>query len=240
MRKKVLLTVAFTVFVFSVYGQDADEIITNYIENTGGYDAWKDLKSMKMKVTIDQGQMQLNATMYRKNPDLQRTEVSVQGKTIVQAYDGTTGWFINPMMGSEDPQKMPQEMVDAIKEEKFESEFIDYKEKGHTIELEGIEEVEGAETYKIKLSKKEGDVEYHFFDMEYFVPVMIRTSVKMGPQKGQEAETFMSDYQEVDGLIMPFFIEVKSNGQSVQKITIEEYALNEEMDDVLFVYPSNE
>jgi outer membrane lipoprotein-sorting protein len=240
MKTKLLLAVLFSFSILVTQAQDVDEIIDNYFENTGGMEAWKDLNTMKIKVKLDQGQMQLNGIMYRKKPDLQRTEIMVQGQTIVQAYDGSTGWYINPMMGTSDPQKMPQEMVDAMKEEQFESEFIDYKGKGHTVELEGTEEVEGAETYKVKLTKKDGNVEYYFFDKEYFVPIMTRRSIKAGPAKGQDADTYMSDYQEVEGLMMPFFIEVKANGQSMQKLTIEEYVLNEEMDDSMFAFPSEE
>jgi outer membrane lipoprotein-sorting protein len=240
MKKKILIVFLLIFPAMSNMAQDADEIISNYLENTGGLDAWKELKTMKIKASFDQGGMQLNAVIYRKEPDKSRTEIIVQGKTIVQAYDGQTGWLINPMTGSEDPQKMPAEMEEAMKDEKFESELIDYKEKGNTVELEGTEEVEGTETYKIKLTKKNGDVEYYFFDTEYFVPIMERRAIKVGPMKGQESETYISDYQEVDGLMLPFYIEVKANGQSMQKLTIEEYAMNEDLDDSLFNYPGEE
>jgi len=240
MKTKILLTLLLVLSFLVTEAQDADEIISNYFENTGGLDAWKELKSMKIKATFDQGGMQLNAVIYRKQPDLSRTEIVVQGKTIVQAYDGETGWMINPMMGSEDPQKMPAEMEEAMKDEKFESELIDYQEKGNTVELEGTEEVEGTETYKVKLTKKNGDVEYYFFDTEYFVPIMERRAIKVGPMKGQESETYISDYQEVNGLMVPYYIEVKANGQSMQKLTIQEYALNENLADSLFKYPGEE
>ncbi len=240
MRTRLLLTLLSVMVSMTVFSQDADEILTNYFENTGGLDTWKNLKTMKIKATFDQGGMQLTAVIFRKEPDLSRTEIDVQGKTIVQAYDGETGWMINPMTGSEDPQKMPEEMVEAMKEEKFESELIDYQEKGNTVDLEGTEMVEGTETYKIKLTKKNGDVEYYFFDTEYYVPIMERRIIKVGPAKGQDSETFISDYQEVDGLMVPFFIDVKSNGQSVQKLTIQEYVLNESIEDSFFAYPKED
>jgi outer membrane lipoprotein-sorting protein len=240
MKKKILLAIVLLFAGLVIQAQDADEIISNYFENTGGLEAWKELQTMKIKATFDQGGMQLNAVIYRKEPDMSRTEIVVQGKTIVQAYDGETGWLINPMMGSEDPQKMPPEMEEAMKDEKFESELIDYNEKGNTVELEGTEEVEGTATYKVKLTKKNGDVEYYFFDTEYYVPIMERRIIKVGPMKGQESETYISDYQEVNGLMMPFFIEVKANGQSMQKLTIDEYAMNEDIEDSLFKFPGEE
>ncbi len=36
---------------------------------------------------------------------------------------------------------------------------------------------------------------------------------------------------------MPFFIEAKSGGQSIQKMTFTVYSINEELDDSLFTMP---
>jgi len=237
MKHKILTIIVFVLSASVVYAQDVDEIINNYFENTGGASNWEDMQSMKIIAVMNQGEMQLNMTMFQKKGDKLRAEIQVQGKTIIQAYDGETGWFINPLMGSEAPQKMPPEMLEEIQQEKFESEFLNYQDKGHTVELEGKEEIEGTETFKVKLTKKNGDIEYYFFDTEYFVPIMQRAFVKSGPAKGQETETYISDYQEVDGFMMPFFIDTRMNGQSVMKMTIEGYTLNEEIDDSIFTMP---
>lgn len=240
MKIKYLLTFSFLYVAFLACAQDADQIISDYFKNTGGLDTWKDLQTMKIMLKLDQGQMQMNGVIYRKKPHFQRTEVMVQGSTIVQAYDGTTAWFINPMMGSNDPQKMPPEMTNSMKADKFESDLLDYKEKGHAVLFEGMETVGGVETYKIKLTKKGGDVEHYYFDKEKMVPVMNSKTIQAGPAKGMTAETHMSDYREVGGLMMPFAMEVKANGQTMQKMIIEDYVLNEEMDDTLFSFPGEE
>ena len=238
MKRNIFITLlAFVLPFYTAFAQDVDEIINNYFENTGGLKAWADLSSMKITMVMEMQGMQLEGTMYQKKPNMQRMDISVQGKTIVTAYDGEIGWMINPMMGSEDPQKMPPEAVEQMRDQKFESELLNYKEKGHSVELQGTEEVEGTETYKIQLTKENGDVEYYFFDTEYFVPIMERRSVKVGPSKGQEVETYISDYQEVGDYMMPFFIEAKSGGQSIQKMTFTAYSINEDLDDSLFIMP---
>jgi len=237
MKHRILTIIALFLTVSFLYAQDADEIIANYFENTGNVDNWKSLKSMKIKAVMNQSEMQIDVTIYQKRENLQRTEIQFQGKTIIQAYDGETGWMINPLMGSEASQKMDPEMVEEMKDQKFESDLLDYKEKGHSVELEGTEEIEGTETYKLKLTKKNEGVEYYFFDTEYFVPIMQRKVLKFGPGKGQETETYISDYQEVGEFMMPFFIDARINGQSMQKITFEEYSLNEKIDDSIFAMP---
>jgi hypothetical protein len=147
--------------------------------------------------------------------------------------------MVNPFTGVTSPQKMPQELVNQMTEQKFESELMDYKEKGHNVELEGKEELEGTETYRLKLTKNNGDIEYYFFDAEKFVPVMQRQIVKYGPGQGQEAETYMGDYKEVGDFLMPFTIDTRMNGESIMKMTIEKYVLNEEIDPAIFSMPAD-
>jgi outer membrane lipoprotein-sorting protein len=237
MKNKILTIIGFILSISVVYAQDVDEIINNYFENTGGAGNWEKMQTLQVKAVMNQGEMQLNMKMIQKRGDKLRAEIQVQGKTIIQAYDGETGWFINPLMGSEAPQKMPPEMLEEMQQEKFESELLNYQDKGHSVALEGKEDIEGTETFKLKLTKKNGDIEYYFFDTEYYVPIMQRAFVKSGPAKGQETETYISDYQEVGEFMMPFFIDTRMNGQSVMKMTIEGYTLNEEIDDSIFAMP---
>ncbi|MDZ4683259.1 MAG: hypothetical protein SH848_20750 [Saprospiraceae bacterium] len=230
------LLIALCAFV-AVQAQTADEILAKYFENTGGLDKWKSLEASKMIGTMSMQGMEFPGTIYSARPNKQRVEVSVQGKNIVQAYDGIDPWWINPFAGSEEPQKMPAEMSEEMTKAKFESEFLNYKEKGHTVELVGKETVEGTETWQIKLTKKNGDIEHHFFDAEYFVLIMTRTVISSGPMKGQNSEMYFSDYQEADGIMFPFFMESKIGGQSAQKITLKSVELNGKYDDAFFAMP---
>lgn len=230
------LLIALCAFV-AVQAQTADDILAKYFENTGGVEKWKALTASKMSGTMSMQGMEFPGTIYSARPNKQRVEVSVQGKGIVQAYDGTDAWWINPFAGGEEPQKMPAEMSEEIVKQQFENEFLNYKEKGHTVELVGKETIDGTETWHIKLTKKNGDIEHHFFDTEYFVLIMTRTSINNGPMKGQNSEMYFSDYQEVDGMMFPFFMESKMGGQSAQKITLKTVELNGKYEDSFFAMP---
>ncbi len=47
----------------------------------------------------------------------------------------------------------------------------------------------------------------------------------------------MSYYQEVEGLMIPMFMEVKFDGATVQKITMSEVIINPEIDKTMFSIP---
>lgn len=238
MLRKTLLFCFTLSLAMSVQAQTVNEILTKYFENTGGEQNWKSIKSTKMVATMAMQGMEFPGTIYSAPPNKQRVIVNVQGQEIVQAYDGEVAWMINPLMGTGEAQKVPTEMAEEMAKQEFESPFIGYKEKGHEVVLEGKETVDGTETFKVKITKKNGTEEYYFFDTEYYVPIMVQTAVTSGPMKGQMTSTYMSDYQEVDGLMMPFFIETKVGGQTAQKITIKEIQLNVDLKDELFAFPA--
>lgn len=237
MIRKICIALVAVVIAVAVQAQTVDEILNKYFENTGGIDKWKSLQSTRISGDMQMSGFEFPGTILSKTPNLQRVDVSVQGKQIVQAYDGETAWWINPFMGGEDAQKMPTDMAEEMTKQEFESPFLNYKDKGHTVELLGKKTIEGAETYEIKLTKKNGDIEYHYFDTENFVPIMTKRPVSSGPMKGQESELYFSDYQEVDGITFPFFLESKVAGQSMQKITIKSIEVNPKVDDTVFAFP---
>lgn len=242
--KKLFFLITALLIVCFAQAQSIDEILQNYYENTGGIDKWKSMESMKATGTTPTPQGDLGFVMYGKKPNKIKIEVNVAGKTMIpQAYDGKTAWMLNPMAGDQ-AQKLPETQAKMIADEaSFEDDFIDYKQKGHTVELEGSEEIDGVDTYKVKLTKNANNdkterVEYHFFDKENYVPIMTRTTITEGQGAGTTVETYMSDYQETDfGLMLPYYIETEYNGQTRQKVVINEYMINTDIDDSEFDFP---
>lgn len=215
----------------------ADEIIEAYLENIGGKDNWKALTSIRMEAKMAQMGMEFPGVVMQMPPNKQRIEVDIQGQQMIQAYDGETAWWINPFMGGTDAQPMPAEMANEFTKEKFEDDFIDYAEKGHTVELLGQKEVDGVMTYELKLTKKDGTEEFHYFEPEYLVPIMQKSIMSEGQMKGQAVEVYMSDYEEYEGLMIPMYIESKMGGATQFSMTVTKIELNPELDAAIFDYP---
>ena len=242
MKLKSLITILAILFFMGVQAQTADEVLAKYFANTGGLDKWKTLKSRTMTGKAFFGQ-EFPVTVYEKAPNKQKTVVNVQGmELMLNVYDGKDAWMRNPLQGGKDAMKMDDEQSKDIKDEEFEDNFIDYKMKGHEVTLEGTEEVDGMKCFKIKLVRnknnpKEDITEFHYFEPENFVPIMRTTYIRSGPQKGTEVKGYLSDYQDVNGLMFPFSLEQKINGQSLSKITIEKITINDITDDSIFAFP---
>ncbi len=147
--------------------------------------------------------------------------------------------MVMPFMGRTDPEEMPADMAKQLEEQAdIEGDLFEYETKGHQVELIGKEEVEGTEVYKLKVTRDNGEVRYHFLDSEYFIP--IRQEAKTTIQGNEmEIEVALGDYKEVDGLMIPHSIENKPKGAPQgQVITIEAVEVNPEgLADDMFMMP---
>ena len=240
-----VITAITILFSISLNAQTVDEIINNYIENTGGLENWQNVKSIKMSASINQMGMEIPIEMVQSK-DKMYTKISLQGQEIKQGvFDGETLWSTNFM--SIKAEKSDQEDVDNLKNDlaEFPDPFVNYKEKGFIVELMGTENVDGSDAFKVKLTKKpmlvDGEevpnVSIYYFDSENFVPIMTHEEVMSGPGKGMIMEAKMSDYQEVEGLYFPFSMTQGVKDQPGQPITINSIELNPSIDDSEFEFP---
>ncbi len=238
---KQLLTIFLIIRGVSAYSQTADEVINKYLSAIGGIEKWKAVKTRKAEGKMTMQGFDLPVTLYQKPPTKQKVVVSVQGMEIIQAYDGKDAWAVNPMGPTKDPVKIPDEDAKEMKDNEFENDFIDYKKKGHDVKLLGTEVVDGIKCFKVELIKSKNtpkaSTETHFFDADNYVTIMQSNIVQSGPGKGKEVQTYLSDYQDVQGMMLPFAIETRIDGQTFQKFTFEKITLDEPMDDSVFAFP---
>ena len=245
--QNLFIVTIISLLTISLNAQSVEEIVENYLENTGGTENWENVKGVRMNASINHMGMEIPIEMVQLK-DKMYTKISIQGQEIKQGvFDGETLWSTNFM--SMKAEKSDQEDVDNVKNElaEFPDPFLNYKDKGFTAELMGTETVEGSDVYKIKLTKKpmvvDGEevpnVSIYYFDSENFVPIMVHEEVMSGPGKGMIMESKMSDYQEVEGLYFPFSMTQGVKDQPGQPITIESIELNPSVDDSEFNFPES-
>ena len=220
----------------------ADELVSKNIEAKGGADALRALQSLKLtgKMLVQQGQIQLGYVQTKKRPDEVRTDATIQGMTIVQAYDGKEGWRISPLQGRRDPEKMSADDVKSLMEDaEIDGPLVDWKAKGSTVEYLGTEDVDGTLAHKLKVVRKNGDVSFVYLDPDHFLEIRILTQrTKHGAQ--EEVETDLGDYEKVGSVFVPTSIESGRKGDpDKQKIVIDKTEDNVPVDDAIFHFPAN-
>ena len=244
------LRLAFVMGLMAIAGmtnaQNVDEIINTYFENTGGMDAWKNLKGIKISAKVNQGGIEIPLEIVQMKDGRQYTKITFQGQEIKQGvFDGTSLWSTNfQTMKAEkaDDESTSNAKLDA---NDFPDSFFDYKTKGYKVELAGKESFDGADTYKLKLTKeprtvdgnKVEDVSYYFFEVESYVPIGQESEIKQGPAKGQVSQIKMSDYKEVSGLYFPYSMVQGLKGGQSQPLVIESIEVNPAVSDDDFKFP---
>jgi hypothetical protein len=63
---------------------------------------------------------------------------------------------------------------------------------------------------------------------------MMTMTGKGGQMKGVTLDTYLSDYEEVEGLVIPMFMEQKVNGQTMMSMTFENITVDPEIEDDFF------
>jgi hypothetical protein len=217
--------------------QTVDEIVAMNLKAKGGADKWSSVKTVKMTGTITSQGKPLPMTVYAKRPNSTRQEVTVGGLKMVQAFDGTVAWAMDPRMGV--PQQAPPAIAQRARGgADFDGALINYKEKGTTIDLVGKEKLEGREVYHLKITLSTKDVQHYYVDAESGLEVKTSAEVE-DPLLGQKQtiESVMSDYRSVDGIMLPHTVRQFLNGKPVTQTTIEKVELNAPVDETLFTMP---
>lgn len=234
-----ILTLLFSVHV-QAQDMSLEEILEAHFEVVG-QESLSEIQSIKQtgKVLVQGIEMPMVLTM--KRPNMMRINASMGGaEAVFMAYDGTNGWSIAPWTGSLDPVDLPEDQLkDAMQQADLDGPLYNYEEKGHQLSLEGLEEVEGTEAYKLELTLKSGDVVYYFLDTEAFVPIKMTSKTMM---QGQELETeqYFSNFKMVEGFAVAHSVETKIMGMTQMQITIDTIEVNPEIEDSYFKKPGTD
>lgn len=239
--KKSGIFLSLLLLLFAVTGvksQTVDEVIDNHVKAIGGMDKLMAIKSVRFTGKFSGGGFEVPVVMTLKRKDKMRMDITFQGNSQIQAFDGTTAWGTNPFAGKKDAEKMPKEAEKQMKNQSdIEGALVNYKDKGYKAELMGKEDMEGSEVYKIKMTDKDGDVTNYYLDATSYL-ILKETSKRKIKEKEINSETLYGNYQTVEGITFPMSLEFREAGsQDGQKGVMEKVELNVEVDDSYFTMP---
>src|SRR5215470_8932167 len=240
MRKILLGIIGLAFFAMPVSAQTAEEIIAKYVKTVGGAEKIEAIKTLR-RIGKYNGGGGFEAVFIQENkrPQMARQELSIQGMTGVNAYDGKTGWKIEPWQGKKDVEPLGEDELKQIQEDAdFDGPLVNYQQKGNKVEFVGSDDVEGTEAFKLKVTLKNGDVSYYFMDTDYYVPIKIE-SKRMVRGAEREFETSLGDYKEVAGVYLPHSVESGVKGSpNKSQITFEKIEANVALDESRFKQPA--
>jgi outer membrane lipoprotein-sorting protein len=241
MRHAAMVLVVASVLSALACAQTVDELVDKNIHAKGGLDK---IKSAQTRLTMgkvkgSRGRVAVFRQMNMR-PDLFRQNLTIQGMTAVQAYDGSAGWQTQPFRGRKDPELMGEDNVrDLLLAADFDGPLVDYAGKGNTIEYLGHAEVEGDDALRLKVTLKNGDIIYYYLDPDTYLEIrkeiqqFIRGSVR-------ERVVDLGSYKPVDGVMYPFSVSEGPKGNpGAQVTTIQKIEVNVAFQDSDFALPAS-
>jgi hypothetical protein len=254
----------------------ATEVLAKNVAARGGLQSWKSVQTMTMEGKMAAGgnqratvavpgrgagfvaprpaqEVELPFLMELKRSRKSRIELKFNGQTAIQVYDGADGWKVRPYLNRLQVENYtPDELKLASTQADLDGPLVDAATNGARVEMESMEKVEGRDTYKLKLTQKNGTSAHVWIDAQTFLEAKIEGQPRRLDGTMHPVEVYYRDYRPVSGLQVPFVLEtrvmpaaplakgVKVSGPtySPEKITIEKVVVNPKLDDSLFSKPS--
>ncbi len=245
-KPTISLSILCAALLLSLAGQAAgaptvDELVDRHLEARGGLAKVRALRSLRFTGhTLSGGSFQQESAWGQvlARPGKVRTETTLQGLTQVEAFDGREGWTLNPFEGRRDAERSSADASkDLARQSDFEGALIDWKAKGHKVESLGAEEIDGTRAYKLRVTRKDGDVQTFWLDPDFYLTIRVATEEKVrGVERTYEAD--YGSWHQVAGVWFPFSIDVGGkNRPRYFHIVIEKAEANVEVEDALFSFP---
>lgn len=228
--KRFFLSILAIATVGFTYAQTADEIVNKHIEAIGGTDAWKKVNSMVTTGTLKMQGAEIPISLTVLNGKGSRQDITVMGMNGYQIVTPTQGWKFMPFQGQKEVEPITaDDLKEAQDELDVQGSLVDYKTKGHTVELLGTDDVDGVDAFKLKETLKSGKTQTIFIDPKTYYIIRVISKQKAN---GNEVDvtTNVSNYQKLpEGIMVPLSI-----GLPFGEMVISKVEINKPIDENIF------
>ena len=220
----------------------ADDIVAHHVEARGGAAKLHAISVLHRsgRLVIPGMNIELGLAEWKTRAGGYRQDVTLQGMTAVQAYDGHEAWQVQPFEGRKDPSRMSDDEARAMSlGADLEFAFVDARAKGHTLEYLGLEDVDGTPAHALRVHLQGGDEATYWIDPDTWMVIRV---LERHMIRGAEdmTETDLGEYQQVGGVWVPMTEEAGAKGSDAarrQKLIYEHAEVNVPLPAGLFAFP---
>jgi outer membrane lipoprotein-sorting protein len=210
----------------------ARELIATNLEARGGEARLGEIQTRRVVGTITLQDREARMEVLAKRPNLMLQEMVAGEQRFITAFDGKQAWALNPMLG-DSPQPVQGPPADALKQQaQFDGLLLSAHQRGDAIEVVGPEIVEGTPTWKLAI-KGADRVTHIFLDQKTGLERKVSATIP-GDAGDVLVESVISDYEPVNGLLVPRKVETRVGGQLEATVRIETVEFNVPIDDSRF------
>ena len=240
----VLLALSAAWFIYNSDAMKASRLvnatIARNVEARGGDDTWEAIESLRFVGTMDLGQgMHVPYVLEQKRPGKMCFEFEFDDMTATQCVDGDTSWKRLPYLGRNIPEPMTEEELAKMTDGTgIGSLLFNAQDRGFEIEFVGKESVDGRAATKLQITMPSGAVRWVYVDDESGLDVRM-DMMRVVHGRERLVQTYYSDWQETDGLMIPRRQETfMEGGVESHFLTVDQVVGNPELADSHFAIPA--
>jgi outer membrane lipoprotein-sorting protein len=221
--------------VMPAFSQNAKEILDKVIEAQGGRKLLESIKDVTTTADMELIEMGMSGsgTMYTKEPNMMRFDMEFMGIIVTQAFDGEKAWGIDPQSGISD--YMPEEYTKVMKHSAYgNAAFLDPEKYGIQYKYKGKENVGGKDYLVLDRIHPDGYTITQYIDPETYLILRMKQESFDEMMTEIVEETILSDYKEVEGLMMAHEITIIRDGLEFATITTTGIEFNTGLEDSFF------
>lgn len=199
MKYLLLFIVVFGFMPFNLSAQSADSIFSKYIDALGGREKLDSVSDRTTYLTGTVEGTKVTITIYQKDPNLFRQDISSRNINQVLYYDGKKGTLISAAGETE----ITGNTLKDLQFDAYMNPVLDLKGKGVTASYAGIEDVNGKKLYKIVLQTDTTKRWSEYYDPDTGLKLrQVKTIIS--PSGSFDQVTDFEDYRDVEGIKYPF------------------------------------
>ncbi len=240
MRSLTILCAILFAIPLAAAAQSVDDIVSRHIEARGGYARLKAVETVKITRTVATAFSDVKVVIYKKRPALYRAEQAPAGQPLVpRGVNLETAWDTGA--GGKIITRTPQAFAETRDlDADFDGLLVDWKQKGHSVELQGKETLAGGDAYKLKVTTKSGATRYVYLDAKTFLDRRHTGVLNLPNNRQFDVVIDFGGWREVNGVKFPFDITEDRSGKEPAQTLVtytEKIEVNVPMDDALFAVP---
>ncbi|MBS0394666.1 MAG: hypothetical protein JSR54_08565, partial [Proteobacteria bacterium] len=171
-------------------------------------------------------------------PNKMRLDLTFQGATAIQAFDGKEGYTVQPSpRGAVARPFSPAQLRAAQAQLDLEGPLLAAAEHGTAVTLDGIDTVRGRPAYRLRLALQDGVTRHVWVDAQSFLDVKIDGERQIG-ERIWPVETFFGEFRPVGKVVVPHLTETAVAGvNTMERMRVVKVVLNRPLEDSRFTLP---
>jgi hypothetical protein len=219
--------------VHPAWAQGVDELVAANLAAKGGAERLRTIAGMKQTVRLLVHGTEALVVIYSKRPNLLRQEITIAGRTTVNAFDGHTAWSIDSGRGAV-AARLSVEQAEALRDQAaFDGLLVRFHRMGTALESLGLEMIGGRPAYHLRAFDGHRRVLHIYLDQA----TGLETRIVSESERGRFEQQLL-DYRDVQGVKVPFTIRTSINGRPLAELVVEAVELGVALDDRIFRVPA--